>query len=256
MSRSQRATTVLREATRLMLDWVDRSVLEAAAWRLASELVRRHPDTTRILHTHPGGGQYDCLTITSPTTNRKKIQLNRTGTIQVNDRFDDRTDELWEPTDWDDYLRADPREFLDRLERASGLPTPSHVPQSSPMTLTYRVLAAVAATAVKSVHPIHIESGQFDTSGDGSGPNNALDSFAAIPDELRRPRTDDPFGESGYRFWIVLRDRVPILAFEQEHGMAWTQHHDSGTSLTDLYQRFRHNLAVVTLELLRLADNV
>jgi hypothetical protein len=47
--------------------WVDTSVLEAASWRLASELVRRHPLSTRVLHTRPGGGQYDCLTITSPT---------------------------------------------------------------------------------------------------------------------------------------------------------------------------------------------
>ena len=238
-----------------MGDWTDRSVLEAASWRLASELVRRHPVTTRIVHTHPGGGQYDCLTITSPTADRGSVHLNRDGTIQVTDRFDGRTDELWEPAGWDEYLRADPRAFLDRLETAAGLPTPSHVPPSNPMTLTYRVLAALAATAVKSVHPIDIESGQFDTSGYGSGPNDALDSFP-IPDELRRTRPDDLFDEAGYRFWIVSRDRVPILAFEQKEGRAWTQHHNVGFDLMAHYQSSRHNLLVVTLELLRLVDNV
>jgi hypothetical protein len=238
-----------------MADWIDRTVLEAASWRLASELVRRHPLTTRVLHTHPGGGQYDCLTITSPTGGGGTVELNRNGTIQVHDRFDGRSDDQWEHTDWDNYLRADPRAFLDRLERASGLPTPTHVPPSDPMTLTYRVLAALAATALKSVHPIEIESGQIDSSG-GGGPNDALDSFPAIPEELRRVQDDDLFHQAGYRFWIALRDRVPILAFEQDEGMAWTQHHGEGFDLMGLYELSDHNLLIVTLELLRLADNV
>ena len=34
-------------------------MLEAASWRLASELVRRHPDTVRLTGAHPGGGQSD-----------------------------------------------------------------------------------------------------------------------------------------------------------------------------------------------------
>lgn len=239
-----------------MAEWIDRSVLEAASWRLASELVRRHPLTTRVVLSHPGGGQYDCLTITSPTGDGGCVQLNRNGTIQVQDRFDGRPDAQWEPTDWDDYLRADPRAFLDQLERASGLPTPPHVPPSDPTTLTYRVLAVLAATAVKSVHPIEIQSGQFDTSGDVGGPNDALASFPAIPEDLRRAQDDDLFHQAGYRFWIVLRDRVPIIAFEQEEGMAWTQHHGEGFDLMGLYELSRHNLLVVVLELLRLADNV
>jgi len=239
-----------------MADWIDRSVLEAASWRLASELVRRHPRTTRVVHTHPGGGQYDCLTITSPTGDQGTVQLNRNGTIQVHDRFDGRSGDQWEPTDWDDYLRADPRAFLDRLERAAGLPTPPHIPPSDPMTLTYRVLAALAATAVKTVHPIEIQSGQIDSTGYDAGPNEALDSFPAIPEQLRQPRADDLFGRAGYRFWIVLRDRVPILTLEQNEGMAWTGHHGAGADLMGLYEEARHNLLVVTLELLRLVDNV
>lgn len=239
-----------------MSEWVDRSVLEAASWRLASELVRRHPLTTRVLHTHPGGGQYDCLTIASPTATGGTIQLNRNGSIQVHQRFDDSPDPQWEPTSWDEYLRADPRAFLDSLERAAGLPLPRHVPPSDPMTLAYRVFAGLAATAMKSVHPIEIQSGFIDTSGYGGGPNDALDMFPAIPAELRRLQDTDLFGEPGYRFWVVLRDRVPILAVEQDEGMAWTPHHTDGTDLLGLYELSRHNLHVLTLELLRLTDNV
>lgn len=239
-----------------MPDWVDRSVLEAASWRLASELVRRHPATTRILRTHPGGGQYDCLTITSPAADGGTVHLNRNGTIQVHARFDDQRGDEWPPTEWIDYLAADPRQFLDRLERASGLPAPAHVPPSDRTTLTYRLLAALAATGLKSVHPIEIQSGYFDTSGYGGGPNDALDSFPAIPSELRRDQHDDLFGQAGYRFWIVLRDGVPILAFEQDAGLAWTQHHGESFDVMGLYELSRHNLLIVALELLQLADIV
>lgn len=123
------------------------------------------------------------------------------------------------------------------------------------MTLTYRVMAALAATAVKSVHPIEIQPGYFDTSGYGGGANESLDDFSAIPDRLRREKDGDLFGLPGYRFWVVLRDRVPILAFEQDEGMTWTPHHDDGFDVMGLYDLNRHNLIVTTLELLRLADN-
>lgn len=238
-----------------MGEWVDRSVLEAASWRLASELVRRHPATTRVLRTHPGGGQYDCLTITSPTGQGGSIQLNRNGTIQVHERFDSGPVDGWEPTEWDEYLRADPRDFLERLERAGGLPRPAHVPSSVPMTLTCRVLAALAATAVKSVRRVEIQSGYVDSSGYGGGPNAILDSFAAVPDDLRRSHNGDLFGEPGYRFWIVMRDDVPILAFDQDTAMSWTKHHKQGIDLMESYRRSRRNLLVVTLDVLRLADN-
>jgi hypothetical protein len=52
------------------------------------------------------------------------------------------------------------------------------------------------------VHPIEIQAGFIDTAG-GAGPNDALDSFSAIPAELRRPHADDFLDEPGYLFWMV-----------------------------------------------------
>ena len=236
--------------------WEDRSVLEAASWRLASELVRRHPDTVRLIRAHPGGGQSDVLWILPTAGEEGEIRLNREGTIQVLKRFDGRPADAWEPAEWDDYLRADPREFLHRLEVAAGLPVPQSVPAATNTTLTYRILAAIASTAVKSVHPIDIQSGMIDTSGYGGGPNEALDEFSAIPDELRRPRPDDLLGHPGYRFWVVVRDGVPVLALEQSEGLAWTQHHDVGFSTMGLYEESRRHLLVTALKLLRRVDHI
>jgi hypothetical protein len=230
--------------------------LEAVSWRLASEFVRRHPDVVRLIRAHPGGGQSDCLWILPKTASGGDIRLNRNGTIQVLERFDGRPADMWPPTSWEHYLGDDPREFLHRLEVAAGLPVPQSVPAATPTTLTYRVLAAIAATAVKSGNPIEIQAGFIDTSGEGGGPNDLLCHFEAIPLELLRPLPDDLYDESGYRFWIVVRHDVPVLAVEQSTATAWTQHHDEGFSMTDLYASCRRNPVITALELLRRIDNV
>jgi hypothetical protein len=197
---------------------------------------------------------YDCLTIVSTQDNAGTIQLNREGTIQVSERFDDNPAEEWEPTAWDDYLRADPRDFLIRLERASGLPQPPHVPPAVPMTLTYRVLAALASTAFKSIHRIEIQQGYIDTSGYGGGPNTALDAFSSIPADLLLAGDSDLFGEPGYRFWVLLRDDTPILAFEQREGMVWSPHDAAVRDLMDIHRHSNRNVSSVAFELLRAAD--
>lgn len=231
-------------------------MLEAASWRLASELVRRHPDTTRLIRGHPGGGQSDCLWILPSTGDTGDIRLNRNGTIRVLERFDGRPADGLRPTEWDEYLRADPRQFLHRLETAAGLRLPQQVPAATPTTLTYRILAAIAATAVKSVHAIEIQPGYIDTAGYGGGPNEALTVFATIPPEFLRPRDDDLFGEPGYRFWIVRKDDVPVLAVEQREALAWTPHRDVALPLMPLYEASRRHLLVTALELLRWADHI
>lgn len=236
--------------------WVDGSMLEAASWRLASELSRRHPFTTRLIRAHPGGGQSDCLWFLPTTDGPGDLRLNRNGTIQVLERFDGRPAD-WPPTEWDDYFRADPREFLGRLEGAAGLPSPQQVPAATPRTLTLRVLAAIASTGMKSVHPIEIVPGLTDTSGYGGGPNRtAFESFASIPTELLAAEPDDLFGEPGYRFWFVFRDDVPVLAFEQNQALAWTQHHEVAWPVMDLYAESRRHLLVTALKLLRRVDHV
>src|SRR3954452_23260694 len=106
------------------MQWRDRSVLEAASWRLASELIRRHPEVLRLIRTHPGGGQSDCLWIMPVSGERGDVRLNREGTIQILERFDGRPAESWGPVEWDEYLRADPRSFLGEMEIAAGLPVP------------------------------------------------------------------------------------------------------------------------------------
>lgn len=229
-------------------------MVEAASWRLASELVRRHPAALRLIRGHPGGGQSDCLWLLPLVGDRGDVRLNRVGTIQVLERFDGRPAEEWQPREWTDYLFAEPRGFLDRLERAAGLPSPSHVPSSTPRTLTYRVLATIASTAFKSVHPVEIQQGFIDSSGYDAGPNLSLDEFPIDPARLRA-QPGDFFGEPGYRFWVVARDGVPVLAVDQADGCAWTTHDSSPLQLMGLYVESKRHLLTTTLEVLRRVDS-
>ena len=231
----------------------DRSVIEAASWRLASELGRRQPGDLRLIRGHPGGGQSDCLWLLPLTSERGDVRLNRVGTIQVLDRFDGRPADAWRPTEWSEYVFADPRAFLERLERAAGLSAPPQVPSATPTTLTYRVLAAIASTAFKSVHPIEIQEGFIDSSGYGSGPNDNLAAFPIPAPHLAR-RPDDLFGEPGYRFWIVVRDQTPVLAVDQEDALAWTRHDPTPIRLMSLYETSGRNLVPTALEVLHRVD--
>jgi hypothetical protein len=113
-----------------MNEQMNSTVTEAISWRLASELRRRHPKTTRILITHPGGGQYNCLTIVNSQGGIGVIQLNRSGTIQVHQKFDTDRPSDWRATEWSEYIASDPLEFLKQLEISSGLNPPRDVPTS------------------------------------------------------------------------------------------------------------------------------
>lgn len=163
------------------------------------------------------------------------IRLNRRGTIQVHGRADGSGTLTWEPTNWIDYLSSEPKNFLEQIERAAGLVAPSKVPRSTPITLTYRVLAALTGIGSKTVHPIEIVQGFIDIDSDGGGPNETLRLFDISDDQIA-PRSDDFHGEPGYRFWIPMRDGKPLAAIEQTSATAWFL---DGTSTLDLMETYR-----------------
>ena len=100
----------------------DRAVLEAASWRLASALLRRHPDRLRLIRAFPAGGQADCLWLLSRDGGAGDVRLNRHGTIQVVTRFDRLPVTGPELVCWADYLRTDHRDSVRTLEAQAGLP--------------------------------------------------------------------------------------------------------------------------------------
>jgi hypothetical protein len=235
----ERTDSFLTDATSMQ-----RSVLEAASWRLAAELCRRHPDRLRIYELHPGGGQYDCLSIAAVGDDpRSLVQLNRHGSIHVEGRWDSRKPQI-ESRAWSAYFTEDPYLFVRTLEDDIALRPPPEVPPTAEHTLVYRLLAAAAAADVLGVRRRRIVNGYFDSSGEPCRARNEL--FADFPAADRRrsdPSAERPLGVAEYRFWFVLDAGRPAACFDIA-GVGW----DAAGAEVDLltaYQQCGRRLGVM-----------
>jgi hypothetical protein len=223
---------------------LQRSVLEAASWRLAAELCRRHPDRLRIYELHPGGGQYDCLSLaTAEDDPRSLLQLNRHGSIHTLGRWDSRDPDV-DSRSWSAYFTEDPYLFLRTLEDDTALRPPSSVPATVEHTLVYRLLAATAAADVLGVRRRRIVSGFFDSSGEPCRARNEL--FADFPAADRRrtdPALERPLGIAEYRFWFVLDAGRPVACFDIA-GVGWDGE-GAEVDLLEAYQDCGRRLGVL-----------
>jgi hypothetical protein len=182
----------------------------AYSWQLAATLVRRHPSLT-IREMHPGGGQYDCLTLISDDGERL-IDINRARRIHVH-----RGDAEPLPLELL-FSRPEPFDLVQQLEDAAGLPRVSGPAPATPKSLTYRVAAHVITASVLWRAPIDVRSEQMDSSGPaGSGTRDLLASF---PLALERARSwaGEQAGDAApwARFWLVLHGGAPLAALDED----------------------------------------
>jgi hypothetical protein len=157
--------------------WPSPQLLEVASWRLAAEIVRRYP-SIRIIETHPGGGQYDCLQLLleQGDSNYPSIHLNRAGSLHV--FASDGALRSW-PEFWPEYLAAeDPRSMLNQVCEFARLPRVRRLSPSTPAVIVYRFIAAFLASTVLGRTRWECRNGFADSSM-GSGVRE--ESFAAVP---------------------------------------------------------------------------
>lgn len=79
-------------------------MINLQSWWIASEFLRRHPEFN-LFETHPGQGQYDCLTILSlQRMDHRHIDLNRVGRMHIHSgmapRFDESRWDIRHPVEW------------------------------------------------------------------------------------------------------------------------------------------------------------
>lgn len=186
-----------------------------AAWRLLTELVRRHPELM-IIECHGGGGMYDELRVVEPAAQKSLVSCNLEGSIHIEGV------EHLNSMDWDGYLAGNPRDFLHRLEGLLQLAEPRSLPRTSPRVLTYRVISQLMAQTVFVPTETIALNGQWDTSGWTPGPREQLFShYPAIATALRKPRPEDLYGIGEYRFWFMQAGEQPGLAFETSRARVW-----------------------------------
>lgn len=206
-------------------------LIEIASWRIVSELQRRYPDKFKIIETHPGGGQYDCLSLHD--MNRRHIaDFNRQGRLHIFERFDKKF--LPEPWDiWTDMFQTyDQKRILDTVSNMLGLPIPAKLPISTPTTLVYRFISEFLTHGAFGIHKLMCRNGYMDTSYDSC----VSSDFKKFPEAQRRLAVileSDLQYDSAYRFWFLYRDKNPILCLETT-GRVWTQKGNS-FDLMDIY---------------------
>ncbi|WP_457208575.1 TY-Chap2 family putative peptide chaperone, partial [Nocardioides sp. P5_C9_2] len=207
-----------------------RTVLEAASWRLASELVARHPNL-RVHRTFPHPGTSDVLRLAPEGRDHDQspgpvIYLNRDeGRIHVLKRSDGMEMEVeGGPWTWDEYLTYDEEcpPVLERIEDAAGLWLGHEDKPPSREGMLYALIARIAALALMD-QPFDIRNGCASEFSDTRP--DWWDEIAVRNPELTAPGPDDRI-DVGYRFWRIERDDF-ALTIETSTGTAWGHEYDA-----------------------------
>lgn len=211
---------------------VPRPVAEALSWRVAAELVRRHPDELCVIETHPMTGQYDCLTILDRNRTHQGhpvVQMNRMPGGHVTPRSWFSTNA--ERANWLDVLFAEHmrREIVIPLEHMEGLSVPTETPPTMPTSIGARVIAAALWTRL-ATSPLTAHNGVLDSSGMfGSGIRTGLFSaFAGLASEIAGHDPDELVGHPAYDYWFLTGTvdgaaDQPIIGIDTRRGLAWSK---------------------------------
>ena len=220
---------------------VDQSLREMLSWRLLTETVRRAPLRLRILEMHPGGGQYDCLSLY--TVEQEEVaHLNRLGSFTTWATLREKgigpaSADSWDI--WSDvHTEVTPVELVDGICSRIGLPVPRKLPSSNAPILVYRFIAELLSWTPCRPQTWECRSGYLDTSGWGGGRRESLfEAFPATQRHLDRRQESDLLGEPAYRFWFILRDGEPVLCLETT-GLVWNLNGDS-IEIVDEYRKVK-----------------
>lgn len=194
-------------------------LVEIASWRVICELHRRYPNKFKVIETHPGGGQYDCLSIYDKD-NQNIVHFNRAGRMTVFKRFDGRRTpppfDIWSTM----CEQSNQKEILNKVSDLIGLPAPSKIPASTPTTLAYRFIAELLTHGAFSKEQWECRNGYEDTSGYGGGVSPYFNQFPAAQEKLRLVLQNDFLKQPAYRFWFLCKDGRPLLCIETT-GQVW-----------------------------------
>jgi hypothetical protein len=219
-----------------------RSLREAIGWRLVAEFHRRHPAPWTVIECHPGGGQYDCLTLYHQQV---KAFLNREGGFTVFDGEAGKDERIEFENLWPLCLtEGGLRTVLDEMSRLCRLSAPAKLPPTGRETLAYRVMAGVIGSLCFEKETWEWRNGQEDTSGYGCQElrDGWFELFPGAKETARHSWPDDPYNQAKYRFWFLLKDGRPVLCLDKA-AHCWS---DSGQSdLFSIYSQKHRSLPAV-----------
>jgi len=230
----------------------DTSISNALAWWVAAELLRRHPGALQVIETHPGGGQYNCVSVyrsplSSPSSALVDMNVDP-GTHLTHASWFDRMGERF---NWlEVLLAADRREYVvEQLERVEGLTVPPRTPSTTEQSIGALVIASFLERSI--LGPSHWTAA--NAVGDGEyGANPRTDLLEALP-ELREEygaAASEPGIESLYGVWFVgsasgggpFAMDQPAFAVDLAGGRLWKPGGGSSIDLMAKYQSVDRSL--------------
>jgi hypothetical protein len=208
---------------------MNQQLIEIASWRIVTELYRRYPGEFRVIETHPGGGQYDCLSLYDERDFSNLAHFNRGGSLFIH-RTKQRMEQIWE-----DLLNApNPKAILDTICQMLGYSKVSKMPPSTPTTLVYRFIATFLTHAAFGIQTWECRSGIIDTSGYGGGIVKDFERFPQAQKRVEVRMDRDLLDEPAYRFWFLKKNGKPLICLETT-GHLWIRDELKTYDLVDIY---------------------
>ena len=186
---------------------------ETLSWRLLTELWRRFPDRYALIEMHPGGGQYDCLSLAECKHGLHSIlDANRGGSVHLHQG---RNPQSW--PDWRDRILENACCFLDEIEQAMGLTHPTPLPSSTSATITFRFISEFLTHATGRLERWECRNGFCDTSGYGGGKRvEFFNCFPQLSNNL--PITEFANGriDLAYLYWFLIKNDEPLACVDTD----------------------------------------
>jgi len=216
---------------------------EIASWRIVSELARRYPDKFTIIETHPGGGQYDCLSLYI----KNKIHIadfNRKGSLHIFNTVNGKQVN-YSRSIWDVIIASeDLKQILDDICSRIKLKIPAKLPSSTKSILVYRFIAELLTHAAFGIKEWSCKNGMHDSSGsEGLMIKDDFKKFPGAKNRLAVRLPDDVLREAGYRFWFIRINDAPVLCLETT-GTVWDLKGNT-YDLMELYKKDRKIWSVI-----------
>jgi hypothetical protein len=217
--------------------WVpELQMAETFAWQLCTEMVRHRPEA-RIYFWHPGGGQYDMLSVFIPTPegwNNRPLDINMRGSIRyyLNQREN--------IIPWKELIIEGPQKTIERIERATSWRQVPETPISTPTVLAYRVIAALLKMTSQTKDRLTVDMAFDDSSGFDAGDSRVFASFEHADKHTQAQAHDGGQFDRYSRLW-VLYSQHKVVAYVHDTGHVFLPN-DITLDLEKLYEKHRRNI--------------
>lgn len=177
-------------------------IAAAVSWELIYQLMRRYHSAydLRVWETHPGGGQYDCLSLnTASRAHYFDFNLQAQSLHIWNcEKYVKRLDII------DEYLHCkNQKRLLDKLSSLAKLKKIENLPPSDGSTIACGFVATMFKMNIYCLNKLKMYMGYLDTSGYGGGIRR--DKFARFPAAMKLVDDMEAKGNffSLYRFFFL-----------------------------------------------------